>query len=253
MTFPNCAVAHTRPSAPSMQTSVAGSRTGTRTRDRTCGPNPLNRPRVDRTLLPTNQPNGALDGSEVDVQAGWPPPGFCQATKDPGSIATHKAADGHDTASRSNRECSYGAPASTSVGDSQRNPVASRLRASPSPTTRHAPPSAGYGVDGGRVPGVFGGVMDGLDVVAVGVEHERSVVAPRILRPWSRSAVVTASCRDRGCIERIDLVWRLRGKSDMDRRADLVCERDHEVIETLGPECDVGDGLSLVELREPQR
>lgn len=55
-------------------------------------------------FIPDGQ--GSLTGAGVDVNAGWPLPGFGQATNEPLSIATHNAADEHDTASSANIECS---------------------------------------------------------------------------------------------------------------------------------------------------
>src|SRR6266576_1262381 len=44
---------------------------------------------------------------------------------------------------------------------------------------------------GGRVPSRLAVVEDGFDVVAVGIEHERAVVALVVDRPLAGSAVVT--------------------------------------------------------------
>lgn len=96
------------------------------------------------------------------------------------------------------------------------------------------------------------GVVHRLDVVAVRVKHERSVVAVGILRTRSgRAVVATACCECRG-MKRIDLIWRLSSESHMDRRAGRIGERDHKVIKVLGSERDVGNVASLAELRKPQ-
>ena len=46
-------------------------------------------------------------------------------------------------------------------------------------------------------------MTDGLDVVTVGIENVRAVVAG-VVRPFSRSAVVSTPCGDRGGVEAID-------------------------------------------------
>lgn len=97
------------------------------------------------------------------------------------------------------------------------------------------------------------GVLHGLDVVAVRVKHERSVVAVGILRTRSGRAVVATACCDCRGMKRIDLIWRLSSESHMDRRAGRIGERDHKVIKVLGSERDVGNVASLAELRKPQR
>jgi hypothetical protein len=58
-------------------------------------------------------------------------------------------------------------------------------------------------------PGLIGAasgavVVDDLDVVAVGVEHERAVVAGVVDRPLARSAVVLVAGLERGGVERPD-------------------------------------------------
>jgi len=40
---------------------------------------------------------------------------------------------------------------------------------------------------------MFWGVADSFDAVAVGVEHERTVVACMVLRPQARSAVIATA------------------------------------------------------------
>ena len=47
-------------------------------------------------------------------------------------------------------------------------------------------------------------VEDGLDVVAVGVEHEGAVVAGVVLGPLARRAVVAVARAGRGAVERLD-------------------------------------------------
>lgn len=57
-------------------------------------------------------------------------------------------------------------------------------------------------------------MTESLDVVAIGIEHERAVVILVIMQTQSRRAVVLAAGRERGLVKSIDgcPVWR---KGDM--------------------------------------
>ena len=59
-------------------------------------------------------------------------------------------------------------------------------------------------------------MADGLDVVAVGVEHEGPVIVGVILRTKAGRAIVLAASGNRGGIERIDLGAARSGESNMD-------------------------------------
>jgi hypothetical protein len=59
-------------------------------------------------------------------------------------------------------------------------------------------------------------VANGLDVVAVGVEHKGPVIVGVIMRPEAGRSVVLAASGNRGGIERIDLCAARSGERDMD-------------------------------------
>ena len=70
---------------------------------------------------------------------------------------------------------------------------------------------------------------DGLDVVAVGVEDERAVIALVIDRALARRAVVTVPGLDRRPVERLDLLAALRDERDVDvlaQRLAVLCNRE---------------------------
>src|SRR5581483_7857747 len=83
-------------------------------------------------------------------------------------------------------------------------------------------------------------MADGLDVVAVGVEHEGGVVIGMVMRAQARRAVVPRAGGDRRCVEGIDLGAVARGEGDMD--APLACGAeafaDPEERLALSPEAD---------------
>src|SRR4029453_13949589 len=58
-------------------------------------------------------------------------------------------------------------------------------------------------------------VANGLDVVPVGIEHERAVIRRVIHRTDTRLAVVFSACSHRGRVERIDFRARGGGKGDV--------------------------------------
>ena len=62
-------------------------------------------------------------------------------------------------------------------------------------------------------------MADGLDVVAVRVEHEGSVIIGVIMGTKAGRPVVLAASGNRGGIERIDLGAARSGESDMDMPA----------------------------------
>src|SRR6478736_1687498 len=63
-------------------------------------------------------------------------------------------------------------------------------------------------------------MADGFDIVAVRIEHERPVVMRVIVRPQSGLAVVAASGRQRGSVERVDIGPGLRRERDVETAAD---------------------------------
>jgi hypothetical protein len=73
-------------------------------------------------------------------------------------------------------------------------------------------------------------VVHCFDVMAVRIEHERTVVAVRILRPQARRSVVAPSSVERRCIEGIDLVTSVRRKRDVNWRARCICGGNREVV-----------------------
>lgn len=66
-----------------------------------------------------------------------------------------------------------------------------------------------------QVPSLPGPMANGLDVVAVGVEDERAIVVCVIVRPDTRTAVVSSSCLQGRVVERVDLGTVLRHECDM--------------------------------------
>jgi hypothetical protein len=77
------------------------------------------------------------------------------------------------------------------------------------PAAGRAPPPLLRGAAAGRQPRAahrarLAVVVDGLDVVAVGIEHERGEVARVVLGPLTRLAVVAVPGVRRGAVERLD-------------------------------------------------
>src|SRR5574337_2188478 len=75
---------------------------------------------------------------------------------------------------------------------------------------------AGMPIGRSRQGWLFRCMTDRLDVVAVGVEHERAVIMFVIMRPQARLAVVAATCSERGLVERIDIGPGLGRKRDVE-------------------------------------
>src|SRR6202030_1580505 len=82
-----------------------------------------------------------------------------------------------------------------------------------------------------------------LDVVAIRVEHERSVVAVGVLRSQTGSAVIAPSGRERGRVERVHLFAAVRGEGDMNRSSGAIRRGDHEVDRLF--EAEEGPGRAL--------
>ena len=80
---------------------------------------------------------------------------------------------------------------------------------------------------------------DGLDVVAVGIEQERGVVAARLVRAVlladTGRAVVSVSRLDTGSVERVHLLARVRDEGHVDGAARVLVAPDHEVRELGTP------------------
>ena len=66
-------------------------------------------------------------------------------------------------------------------------------------------------------------MADGFDVVAVGIEDERTVIVGVIVRPNAGRAIVTAAGGERRRMESVDPLPAVTSKSDMHRR--LVARR----------------------------
>jgi triacylglycerol lipase len=69
-----------------------------------------------------------------------------------------------------------------------------------------------------------------FDVVSVGIEYERTVVAIRILGPQARRSVVAPSSLERSCVEGVDLFTPVGRKSNVNRCASSVGGGDREVV-----------------------
>jgi hypothetical protein len=66
------------------------------------------------------------------------------------------------------------------------------------------------------------GVTDCLDIVAVGVEHERPVVVLRVLGPSAGLPIVAAARRERRRVEGIDLGPGVGREGDLQLASHLV-------------------------------
>src|ERR1700729_4367847 len=94
--------------------------------------------------------------------------------------------------------------------------------------------------------------MHGFDVMPVGVEHERPVVVPRVLRSQSRWPVVASSGLQRGRVERVDLLTSVSGERDV-QPANDVGRRDREVVGLLETEHNIDPASApRTDLREPE-
>ena len=93
-----------------------------------------------------------------------------------------------------------------------------------------------------------------LDVVAVGIEHERSVVALGVLRTWSRRSVVPSPGGQRRGMEGVDLLAPIGGKRNMHRRSGSVSLGDREVVRLLEAEGDLSGSVPpRSDLRKAER
>jgi hypothetical protein len=95
--------------------------------------------------------------------------------------------------------------------------------------------------------------VNGFHVIAVGVQDEGPVVARRVFGTDAGRAIVTSAGGDRGRVELVDLLRRVGGEGNMNRRSGGVGERDREVIEALGAEGHVTTVVAFIELDEAQR
>src|ERR1035437_9524367 len=92
-------------------------------------------------------------------------------------------------------------------------------------------------------------VADRLDVVAIWIEHERTVVAVRVLGPESRSPVVTSSRCDGRRVEGVDLFPPVCGEGDVHGGSgrvgrgyrEIVClfEAKLDLLGSLAPRSDL--------------
>lgn len=97
-------------------------------------------------------------------------------------------------------------------------------------------------------------VVHCLDVVPVRIEHERAVVAVRILGPRAWRSVVSPSSFERGRVESIDLLAPVRHKSDVNRRARPIRGRNCEVVCLLKAERNLLGAFSpRPDLGKPER
>src|SRR5690349_4749636 len=79
-----------------------------------------------------------------------------------------------------------------------------------------------------------------LDVVAVGVEHERPIIIRMIMRPQARRAIVLAAGGDRCAVERIDCRAVIRRNRDMYDALEAAFAADPEVRLAVATEADCG-------------
>src|SRR5438094_9966029 len=95
-------------------------------------------------------------------------------------------------------------------------------------------------------------VTDRFDIVAVGVEHEGSVVVGMIVRTDARYSVIPAAGSDRFLMEAVDRCTVCRRKGDMCARLRSGLQSDPE--ERLGPDAIACRPLAFgVEPRDPER
>ena len=86
--------------------------------------------------------------------------------------------------------------------------------------------------------------MNGLDVVAVGIEHVRRVIAGVISGAKAGGSVVTSAGTDRGGVEGVDRCPVSGGKREVQRWAWLSLG-DPQVLAAPGPEAKSSTGLDL--------
>src|SRR5664279_5904499 len=94
-------------------------------------------------------------------------------------------------------------------------------------------------------------MVNGLDVVAVGIEHEGAVVVWMVVRTQSGGAIVDPAGRDRRFIKSADRLPMLRGKGDMRSSPRIAPQRDPEEEFWTGAITD-GMWTFRVEPRDPQ-
>ncbi len=99
------------------------------------------------------------------------------------------------------------------------------------------------------------GVADGLDIVAVAIEHERAVIIGMIMRPEARRSVVLPARCERCAIEGIYLRARARGEGDVDALIVGGAEAfaDPEERLAVGAKADrcAASGLNIRRILEP--
>ena len=97
-------------------------------------------------------------------------------------------------------------------------------------------------------------MVDGLNVVAVGIEHERAVIALRALRPRAWRSVVPSPGGQRRGIEGVDLLTPIGGKRDVDGRSGAVSLGDREVVGLLEAEGNLAGSVPpRSDLRKAER
>src|SRR5271168_5075846 len=79
-------------------------------------------------------------------------------------------------------------------------------------------------------------MADGLDVVAVRVEDEGTVIVRMILRAQARRAIIASAGSERGGVERAHLRLVLRGESHVDRAGWFAAAADPEPALTFAVE-----------------
>src|SRR5689334_7561560 len=74
---------------------------------------------------------------------------------------------------------------------------------------------------------------DRLEVVAVGIERERAVVAARVLRTEAGRTVVAPAGGERGGVERVDLLARRGAEGDVRGAPGAIAIGDREVVRAV--------------------
>src|SRR5689334_10536335 len=80
---------------------------------------------------------------------------------------------------------------------------------------------------------------DRLEVVAVGIERERAVVAARVLRTEAGRAVVAPAGGERGGVERVDRLARRGAEGDVRGAPGAIAIGDREVVRAVVAERDL--------------
>src|SRR5262252_5962481 len=89
-------------------------------------------------------------------------------------------------------------------------------------------------------------MADGLDVVAIRVEHEGAVVVRMVVPPQAGRAIVLSACRERGAIEGVDRGAVLGNERDVNLALRPLAGGEPEIRLAIIAETDIARAAALL-------